>query len=210
MNIIEKEYVHDTYQKIALHFSNTRAYLWKSVKKFLDEIEPSRVILEVGCGNGKNLNYRKDCINLGCDLCQNFCQISSAKGAECLVANNLYLPYRDNSIDYILSIAVIHHLSTEERRIMALLELIRVLRPGGKLLIQVWAMKQPDNSRRKFTKQDNLVEFQTSDKKNKELRFYHVFEENELDKMLNIIPGIEIVKSYWEIGNWIVEIEKIK
>jgi ubiquinone/menaquinone biosynthesis C-methylase UbiE len=208
MNPIEQEYVHNTYQKIAQHFSNTRAYLWKSVKEFLNRIEPNSIILEVGCGNGKNLNYRKDCINLGCDLCQNFCQISSAKGAECLVANNLYLPYKDNSIDYLLSIAVIHHLSTEERRIMALQELTRILRPGGKLFIQVWAMKQPDDSRRKFIKQDNLVEFQTSDKKIKEFRFYHVFNEKELDSMFKNIPSIKIINSYWEIGNWILEVEK--
>lgn len=210
MNSIEKEYVHNTYQKIAEHFSNTRAYVWKSVKEFLKKVESNSIILEVGCGNGKNLNYRKDCINLGCDLCTNFCSITNRKGAESLVANNLYLPFTDNSIDYILSIAVIHHLSTRERRMKSIYELIRILSPGGKLLIQVWAMKQPDNSRRKFTKQDNLVKFQSSDKKIKELRFYHVFEENELEEMINNIPGIKIVQSYWEIGNWILVIEKIK
>jgi len=210
MNSIEKEYVHNTYQKIAEHFSNTRAYVWKSVKEFLKKVESNSIILEVGCGNGKNLNYRKDCINLGCDLCKNFCSITNRKGAESLVANNLYLPFTDNSIDYILSIAVIHHLSTRERRMKSIYELIRILSPGGKLLIQVWAMKQPDNSRRKFTKQDNLVDFQSSDKKIKELRFYHVFEENELEEMINSIPGIKIVQSYWEIGNWILVIEKIK
>lgn len=210
MNFIEKEYVHNTYQKIAEHFSNTRAYVWKSVKEFLKKVESNSIILEVGCGNGKNLNYRKDCINLGCDLCKNFCSITNRKGAESLVANNLYLPFTDNSIDYILSIAVIHHLSTRERRMKSIYELIRILSPGGKLLIQVWAMKQPDNSRRKFTKQDNLVKFQSSDKKIKELRFYHVFEENELEEMINNIPGIKIVQSYWEIGNWILVIEKIK
>ena len=208
MNLIEQEYVHDTYQKIAQHFSNTRAYLWKSVKEFLNKVESYSIILEVGCGNGKNLNYRKDCINLGCDLCENFCYITNNKGAESLLANNLCLPYRDNSIDYILSIAVIHHLSTEKRRLLAVKELIRILKPGGKILIQVWAMKQPENSRRKFTKQDNLVEFQTSDKKIKEYRFYHVFQEKELDSLFKQFPNIIILNSYWEIGNWILEIQK--
>ncbi len=208
MNSIEQEYVHDTYQKIAQHFSNTRAYLWKSVKEFLNRVETNSIILEVGCGNGKNLNYRTDCINMGCDLCQKFCDITTNKGAETTVANNLYLPYRDESVDYVLSIAVVHHLSSYQRRMKSLRELVRILRPGGKLLIQVWAMKQPDDSRRKFTKQDNLVEFQTSDKKIKEYRFYHVFRENELDNMFNLISGIKIIESYWEIGNWILEIEK--
>ena len=38
MNFIEKEYVHNTYQKIAEHFSNTRSYVWKSVKEFLKKV----------------------------------------------------------------------------------------------------------------------------------------------------------------------------
>ena len=36
---------------------------------------------------------------------------------------------------------------------------------NGKLLIQVWAMKQPKKSRRKFTKQNNLIEFNSPNKK---------------------------------------------
>ena len=35
MNTIETNYVHNTYQIIAEHFNNSRAYLWKSVKEFL-------------------------------------------------------------------------------------------------------------------------------------------------------------------------------
>ena len=79
MNAIEKRFVHDTYQKIAKEFSNTRTYIWPSVKLFLESIEPFSVILEVGCGNGKNLDFRKDCFNLGIDLCSEFCKITKKK-----------------------------------------------------------------------------------------------------------------------------------
>jgi hypothetical protein len=83
-----------------------------------------------------------------------------------------------------------------------------VLKPGGQLLIQVWAMKQPENSRRKFQKQDNLLEFKSPDHTLSELRYYHVFVEGELDRMFQTLSGITIVNSYWEIGNWILLVEK--
>lgn len=54
----------------------------------------------------------------------------------------LHLPYRTGLFDAAICIAVVHHLSTEERRLAALRELSRVLRPGGNLLVYVWAMEQ--------------------------------------------------------------------
>ena len=73
MDSIEKKFVHDTYQKIAYkRFDITRKYLWKSVKEFLDDLEPNTFLLEVGSGNGRNLLRRDDCISIGIDLCLNF------------------------------------------------------------------------------------------------------------------------------------------
>lgn len=52
---------------------------------------------------------------------------------------------------------VLHHLSTRTRRLQAINELVRVLKPSGKLFIQVWAFEQPKDSKRQFTKQDEFV-----------------------------------------------------
>lgn len=41
-----------------------------------------------------------------------------------------------------LCIAVLHHLSTAERRLAGLRELVRVTRPGGLVLVYVWALEQ--------------------------------------------------------------------
>ena len=210
MNPIEREFVHDTYQKIAKRFDITRGYLWKSLKLFLDNIEPNTMLLEVGSGNGRNLLRRKDCFNIGIDLCLNFAKISNKKGIESIVGNNISLPFRDNFIDNILSIAVIHHFTTENRRLRAVNELVRVLKPGGKMLIQVWALEQPVKSRRKFKKQDTFVEFKSPDKKLNETRFYHVFKKNELDSLVNKIPDIQIIKSFWEFGNWVIILQIYK
>lgn len=59
-----------------------------------------------------------------------------------LMCDNLSLPFRDESFDAVLSIAVVHHFATTDRRVQALRELARVLRIGGKLIISVWAMEQ--------------------------------------------------------------------
>lgn len=64
------------------------------------------------------------------------------------------MPFRDESLDAVLSIAVVHHFATTERRVCALRELARVTRIGGRLMISVWAMEQ---SQRKFESQDVLV-----------------------------------------------------
>lgn len=58
------------------------------------------------------------------------------------VADCMHLPYRSAVFDSVISIAVIHHLSTIERRVQAVQELCRVTRPGGSLLVYVWAFEQ--------------------------------------------------------------------
>ena len=61
---------------------------------------------------------------------------------QVVVCDALSLPFRDESVDAAVSVAVIHHLATTERRVRALRELARVLRIGGRLIVTVWAMEQ--------------------------------------------------------------------
>jgi SAM-dependent methyltransferase len=209
MNQTEKQFVYDTYNKIAPSFSRTRTYVWPSVKKFLDRISKNSIILEVGCGNGKNLNYRTDCFNIGVDLCPEFCKITGERNIETFVVNNNCLSLKDNSVDIVLSIAVIHHLSTDLGRKQSMKELVRVLGVGGKAMIQVWALKQPKNSRRRFVEGDNLVDFKSKDGSVDEKRYYYIFTELAFRNLLGDIENIKIEDIYWEYGNWIAIIEKI-
>jgi len=52
------------------------------------------------------------------------------------------LPFRDNQFDAVLFIGVMHHLVSSERQVKALLELSRILRPGGTILLYTWAYEQ--------------------------------------------------------------------
>ena len=94
MTQIEQQYVRTTYDTIAENFSNTRAYLWDSVKQYVASLPQNSVVLEVGCGNGKNLDLpkRRDLYMMGCDFTPKFCEITQQKGFDTQIANNLALP----------------------------------------------------------------------------------------------------------------------
>ena len=70
------------------------------------------------------------------------------------------LPYRSGAFDAALSIAVLHHVSSEGRRRLLFAETLRVLRPGGLALFYAWAMDQSDGrSGHVFASQDVFVPF---------------------------------------------------
>lgn len=193
----ENKHVHSVYENISQNFSDTRYKVWSSVKKFIMDIPSTAQVLEVGCGNGKNLKDMKHVSSkVGCDMSPSFVNMVIKEGIECHHANILNLPYQTGGFDYTLCIAVLHHLSTQERREKGLSELIRVTKPGGFILIQVWAMEQPDNSRRKFSAQDSLVSWDNSLE-----RYYHLFVKGELENLVTN-KNVNIVESFYEIGNW--------
>lgn len=62
---------------------------------------------------------------------------------------------------------VLHHISEESRRIAAIAELIRIVRPGGRILLSVYLSRQPDE-KKKASQQDVFVQWNIA--KKKELR----------------------------------------
>ncbi|KAG7479564.1 putative tRNA methyltransferase 9B [Solea senegalensis] len=151
---LERAHVHSVYDKIAPYFNDSRYKAWPKVRQFLLDLEPGSIVADIGCGNGKYLHINKEVFKLGCDVCRPLVDFAWSQGHEVQMCDGLRLPYRDGCFDAVLSIAVIHHLSTKERRIRAIREMARTLRVGGRLMIYVWAMEQ---KRRKFEKQDIFV-----------------------------------------------------
>lgn len=143
---IEKKYVHHVYDAIAPHFSSTRFAQWPKVSSFLNSLPSGSLVLDAGCGNGKYLGLNPDCFFIGCDISPSLINICSDKGHEVIVADAVNLPYRSNYGDAAISIAVLHHLSTENRRRKAIEELVRVVKKGGLVLITVWAVEQEDGA----------------------------------------------------------------
>ncbi|XP_070762377.1 tRNA (carboxymethyluridine(34)-5-O)-methyltransferase alkbh8 isoform X1 [Enoplosus armatus] len=153
---LEEEYVHRVYDAIASHFSSTRHSPWPRVCHFLSSLPPGSVLADVGCGNGKYLGVNTEVIAVGCDRSSALVQICAERGFQAFVSDALSVPLRTASCDACISIAVIHHFSTQERRLAAVRELARLLKPGGRVLIYVWAFEQEYNKQRsKYLKDQN-------------------------------------------------------
>ncbi|KAG0202280.1 tRNA methyltransferase, has a role in tRNA modification [Mortierella sp. GBA30] len=138
----EQEYVHNVYQVIAPHFSATRYKPWPVVEEFLKTMPPGFVGADVGCGNGKYIGVNPRLFMVGSDRSSNLISICGERGHEAMVCDGLALPYRPQFFDFAISIAVIHHFISPERRIAAIEEILRVVRIGGRVLIFVWALEQ--------------------------------------------------------------------
>ncbi|KAM6946007.1 tRNA (carboxymethyluridine(34)-5-O)-methyltransferase alkbh8 [Aplochiton taeniatus] len=153
---LEAEYVHRVYDAIAGHFSSTRHSPWPRVGHFLSALRPGSVLADVGCGNGKYLGVNPEVVAVGCDRSSPLVQICLDRGHQAFVSDALSVPLRSAMCDACISIAVIHHFSTQERREAAVTELVRLLRPGGRALIYVWALEQEYNKQiSKYLKEYN-------------------------------------------------------
>lgn len=229
----EKEHVHDVYNQIAPHFSATRHKPWPRVEQFLLSLKEYSTLIDLGCGNGKYLraSHNLHLFALGTDRCAPLVNLASAAApnSDVAVADILSLPYRQESFDAALNIAVIHHLCTTSRRISALRETLRILRPGGRALIYVWALERPESSNpkkrgtisRRFQTQDVFVPWHLRTRKegarsDKVLgdwqdvhhRFYHVYKQGELEDELSQVPSARLVQSYYDHQNWCALVEK--
>lgn len=189
----EHELVHSTYDKIAEHFSATRHSVWPDVSKFLEAMEPRSIILDNGCGNGKNCN-RGDCIFIGTDTCRKFLEITGERTEviDTPAMNSKMLMFRENSFDYVLSIAVIHHIYTPRDRIKAIKEIARVLRVGGKALVSVWS------KHKHYEYGDNVIPWNLQARHSRSNedetypRYYRLFRREEFIELINNVPDLEI------------------
>ena len=214
-NNLEIKKVHDVYDTISKHFSNTRKIIWPKVQDFIDSFDPKSLIIDIGCGNGKNMGTRNDCIYIGLDACENLMkQAKKHENCSYIIGNCINLPFESNSFNYAMSIAVIHHLSTFERRLQAIQEISRILKIGGEALIYVWAFEQP-KFKNEILQDVNvkwLLQKKYSEKKeNDEIfyRYYHLFKKNELENLIYQVKELKIIENGNQCNNWYCIVKKI-
>lgn len=225
----EQQFVHDVYNEIAPHFSLTRYKPWPIVEKFLTEQQPHSIGLDVGCGNGKYLGVNKNVHIIGSDRSLGLIECAKTNGGNqysLCVADGLQLPHHNDRFDFAISIAVIHHFSTEERRIDAIRHVLTKLRVGGHFLVYCWALEQ-EKSRRGYKEgdaQDVLVPWVLQKKMAKKegdeslqkpkveqetkYRYYHLYKKGELVENAEAAGG-KVIEQGYERDNWWVIIERV-
>lgn len=200
------ESVTNFYDNNAERFSDTRFCLWDVVRDFGSKFKNDDLVCDAGCGNGKNIKYfNNKCKLIGFDKCKKLVNICLNKNYDVTEQDILSTNYDDNTFNYVMCIAVIHHLDSEEKHLKAIYELLRILKFNGELLFTLWAFESDIYSKKKsFKKGHNYVNFDKSQ------RYYYIYDENMLKEMLNKIDKNNyIIKYWWERGNWNIIIKKI-
>ena len=74
----------------------------------------------------------------GCDFSESLVNICKDKGLNVILGDILNIPFKNDQFDYTICIAVIHHLSENEKRKKAIEELIRVTKKNGKVFRRIY------------------------------------------------------------------------
>jgi tRNA (uracil-5-)-methyltransferase TRM9 len=228
--------VHNIYSQIAPHFSQTRHKPWPLVSNFLLSQPPGSLGLDIGCGNGKYLDVNPAVYLIGSDRSPELIRLaleegldrksvegSKPRGREVCVADGLSLPFPPGRADFVISVAVVHHFSTRERRVDAVRRMLDCVREGGRVLVYVWALEQGGSRRgwEEGMEQDQLVPWvmrrnqprKKKDRVRKEAdgeeeeeektfqRYYHLYRKGELEEDV-VSAGGTVMESGYERDNW--------
>ena len=130
------------YNLIAKDFSRTREYVPKERKELLLRyIKQDYRVLDLGCGNGRFAEIFPENIDyIGVDNSEKIVKIAQKKHPKkkFQTAEALNLPFSDDFFDIVFSFSVIHHIPSNELRLLFLKEAKRVLKPKGFLILTVW------------------------------------------------------------------------
>lgn len=185
----EKQHVHAVYDAIAMQWHHTRGrrgVLWPGATQFLQHLPSGSIVADVGCGDGKYFPaiWEAGSYVVGTDISLPLLRTATESGKDdvpesrqvsgdrkhlrehpaVVVADCMSVPIRDKSCDAAICIAVLHHLSTRARRIRCIEELARIVKIGGTINIQAWAIEQEKDSRRRFASSDVFVPFNAQPK----------------------------------------------
>ncbi len=205
------------YDKIADHFSNTRKYLWPEMKDWQGYVKNGQKVLDAGCGSGRLLELFKDnqIEYEGIDISAKLINIAKSerrqynqKNIHFQVGNLLFLPYENKIFDLIFCVSTLQHIPSRENRFLVLKEILRVLKPGGRVFFTNWYFWNNYTNKKYLIKKQTLVNwikgFEKGDifipwrSPNGDLvvnRYYHAFKKPEIKELFSNL-GFVLEKNY--------------
>lgn len=192
------------YDGIAEGFDATRRQVWPECREFIGSLSCEKkglMLLDLACGNGRNSALAAEkglsvfCGDSSLKLLMIAGEKTGAAGKSRIPLARLdmrALPYKDSSFDAVMFIAAVHHLESEEDRILSLMEVARVLKQGGKVLVSAW---RADAERFREYFRENKSRDVNVFWDNRHPRFYHLFLDGELSGLTEK-AGLKVVRSF--------------
>ena len=200
------EFVKEDYSKTAEEFDERRQTPWKEFKLFLKYIKNNDKIADIGCGNGRFLDFLKNKRKVkytGVDITENLIKIAKKRYAGTFLVKNAFdTGLKNEEFDITVSIATLHHIPSKNLREKTIKEMHRITKKDGIFIISVWNLY-----RKKFTKYfiQSLIKSVLSGLKksrkdlyipwgsNKSLRYFYALSKNELKNVLEE-NGFQIIE----------------
>lgn len=137
---------YELYEHQAQSFSDTRQEIWeKPILDLVKTIKPKSKVLDLGCGNTRlyQILADKEIDYLGIDPSKTLIKLNQTKYPEARfeIGDGLKIKYK-NTFDYIISLAVLHHIPSEKLQLKFLKNIYHALRSKGKILLSVWNRHQ--------------------------------------------------------------------
>jgi len=150
---LKRKKIQDHFDSIASQYSNElpiyfQDYLLKRkmyyIIKYLNKLQ-DKIGLDIGCGQGTYSEYLNKISNkmVGIDFSFNNVKNTLFTNKHGLNCDGTRLPFKSNYFDFCFSINVLHHLPSETLQDNFLNEMIRVVKPNGKIFIFDLSLKNP-------------------------------------------------------------------
>lgn len=203
-----------TYDEISENWDTKRQSYWEPVVDFVESFsdKANSKFLDLGCGGGRHLDlalekgFLRENI-VGSDISTNQLKTVGSRGFKAVKANLIELPFSDSEFNSIICIAAHHHLLDSELQLKSLIEMRRILKKGGKLLLANWFPekdfldKQIKKGKFVFENSENKKVRVTYSLEGKKLdRYYYLFDEGELISLC-LKAGFTVEKKEYNKGN---------
>jgi len=203
------------YDTIAKEWDLSRNALRPYQIKLAEKIKFKEKVLDIGCGNGVlyDVLARKSIEYTGLDISKKLLVIAEKrlkKIGDCYHLTNgdiSRLPFQEKIFDWVLALAVLHHVPKDFLQKRAARGIYRVLKPGGRAIVSVWNL-YTDYAGKKFkideqlkkmpawrSKKDLLIPWMVSSKKNIQ-RYFYRFDKKELAYLFKRV-GFKNIKVFY-------------
>lgn len=113
-------------------------YLQKRVDFIRKRLRPGSHVVDVGCGTGllarklREAGFKASGVDESSGMLKECLKLN---GVSCVNGDSAKLPIRSGSMDAAVCIATMHHVVSKEAIAQTLMEMARIVKPGGQVLI---------------------------------------------------------------------------